>query len=278
MDYTQNKKSIKYHIKQFLLHHANEIKGKTIVDFPAGNGITSSIAKELGGKVLPFDLFTEYFKEKDLVCHQADIMQGIPLEDDTAHWVICQEGMEHFPNQHKAFKEFNRILKNEGILIITTPNHSNLRSKFSYLLGEMERFNKTMPMNEMDSVWMSPNVNNKEPYFGHVFLIGIMKLRLLAKLNGFDIEEIIFTRMKTTSLLLMPFFYPFILLFNSLTYLRNAKSANNEQKKAYKQVYLLSINPKILLDGHLFVVFKKNQNASETIIQKNNVDSSFGLT
>ena len=127
MDYTQNKKSIKYHLKKFLLAHANEIKGKTVVDIPAGNGITSAIVKDLGANVLPFDLFTEYFKINELQCRRADIMQGIPLDDNIADWLICQEGIEHLPNQNKAFNEFNRVLKVGGKLIITTPNHSKYR-------------------------------------------------------------------------------------------------------------------------------------------------------
>ncbi len=279
MDYTKNKKSIKYHVCKFLKQNAKEISGKTIIDIPAGNGVTSSFMKDLGGNVRPFDLFPEYFKSPELSCQQADVMKGIPVADQSSDWVICQEGIEHFQNQHVAFKEFNRILKNDGILIVTTPNYSNIGSKFSFMMGEMERFNKTMPMNEMDSVWMNTTKKSQETYFGHVFLIGIIKLRLLAVLNGFEIEHIVFTRTQFTSLLLMPVFYPIILLFNVYTYLKNKKKAKTkQQKESYKKVFRLNINPKILIDKHLFVVFKKKGSLEEAFLQMEAVHKEFGIT
>ncbi|MDZ7647271.1 MAG: hypothetical protein U5K54_08855 [Cytophagales bacterium] len=115
-------------------------------------------------------------------------------------------------DQSKAFREFNRILKDKGSLIITTPNHSNLRSKVSYLLAESERFGSYMAPNEIDSIWMDTKHQTNEIYFGHIFLIGIQKLRVLAKLAGFRIKHIQFTRIKTTSLFILILFYPFILL------------------------------------------------------------------
>jgi SAM-dependent methyltransferase len=158
------------------------------------------------------DLFPEYFEIEGIECHRANIQEGLPNKSKTADALICQEGIEHFSNQFGALKEFNRVLKQNGILLITTPNYSNIRSKISYLLSESERFNSTMPPNELDNIWMSKQEITNEIYFGHIFLIGIQKLRVLAKLSGFKIKKFHFTRVKSTSLILFPFFYPFIKL------------------------------------------------------------------
>jgi len=200
MEHEDNPKSIKYYIKRFLLNNTERFSGKIIIDFPAGNGITSRIIKEIGASPIPFDLFPEYFKVAGIECKRANIASGIPLEDSFADALICQEGIEHFADQLNAIKEFNRLIKPHGILLITTPNYSNLRAKLSYLLSESERFNSIMPPNELDSVWMSKDEISTEPYYGHIFLIGILKLRILAKLAGFKIREIHFTRIKPTSL------------------------------------------------------------------------------
>jgi len=252
------------------------------VDFPAGNGVTSRIVKKLGGTPVAFDLFPEYFQLEDLTCSRANVLEGVPLNDDYADFVICQEGIEHFSDQFKALKEFNRILKKNGSLIITTPNYSNLRSRLSYFLSESERFPSLMPPNEFDSVWMHEKDISDEFYFGHVFLIGIQKLRLLAKLAGFSIKHIQFTRVKNSALFILMFAYPFIILSNWFSYLKNIRKNNNadesSKREVYKEIFKLNINPKILIDGHLFIEFTKDKNIKEAINDLKSVHKHFGIT
>ena len=282
MKYEDNPRSIKYHVKQYLLNNANLFKGKRIIDFPAGNGVTSKLLKEVGADPIPFDLFPEYFELDDIECKRATITSGLPLEDHAADGLICQEGIEHFSDQFGAFKEFNRVLKPDGLLLITTPNYSNLRSKLSYLLSESERFNSTMPPNELDSIWMSQQHISSEIYFGHIFLIGIQKLRALGKLSGFKMKDFHFTRAKTTSLLLLPLFYPFIVLSNWITYKKNLRKNKDyddaTKKSVYREVYKLSINPKILVSGHLMVEFIKEQESGNVFTDLKSKHKEFGTT
>jgi len=282
MNHEDNPKSIKYHVNKFLLKEQDRFKGKKIIDFPAGNGITSKIIKGIGGIPMPFDLFPEYFKQEGISCQRANINEGIPLEHRSIDAIICQEGIEHFSDQANAFKEFNRILKKGGSLIITTPNYSNLRSKLSYFISESERSPSFMPPNELDSIWMSQQDITNEIYHGHIFLIGIQKLRCLAKIAGFRIKNIQFTRVKTSSLVLLFFFYPFILIFNWITYrkhLRKNKAFSKSIKKeVYKEVFSLAINPKILVDSHLFVEFEKEHELQDVSKSFKSVHKEFGST
>ena len=163
--------SIKFHVKKFLLANKEQFIGKKMVDFPAGNGITSGIIRDIGAIPLPFDLFPEYFTMKGLDCLQADAEKGIPLPPGSTDVVICQEGMEHFQDQLTVLKEFNRVLKPGGSLLITTPNYSNLRAKLSYLFSENERFLTFMPPNEKDSIWMKTGNDSGRIYFGHIFYL-----------------------------------------------------------------------------------------------------------
>ncbi len=144
-------------------------------------------------------------------------MDGLPAPDAFADFLICQEGIEHFSDQYRALKEFNRVLKMGGSLIITTPNYSNLQSRLSYFLFETEYLLKKMPPNEIDSVWMS-DASDRELYLGHYFLLGIQRLRGLAKLCGFRIKDIIFTQASNTSVALLPFAYPLLLFTAWWTY------------------------------------------------------------
>ncbi|MGD1841961.1 MAG: class I SAM-dependent methyltransferase [Thermonemataceae bacterium] len=282
MTYDSNPKSIKYHVKQYLTKHQDRLRGKKVVDLPAGNGITCQLVEELGGTAYAFDLFPEYFQYDKITCQQADVMQGVPLADAFADFVICQEGIEHFTDQYKVFREFNRILKKEGSLIVTTPNYSNLRAKLSYLLSESERFNSMMAPNELDSIWMSQRADQSKIYFGHIFLIGIQKLRVLAKLCGFKISHIQFTRVKTTSLLLLPLFYPFIYASNWISYWKGMRKNHTFteaiKKETYQEIRRLNTDPKILVDGHLFVEFTKERELDEVQQHLKNQHQGFGIT
>jgi ubiquinone/menaquinone biosynthesis C-methylase UbiE len=282
MKYEDNPKSIKYYVKRYLQTNAEIYKGKNVVDFPAGNGITSRILKDIGANPIAMDLFPEYFEFTDIECKRASIQEGLPLEKKSADALICQEGIEHFSDQFGALKEFNRVLKDGGILLITTPNYSSIRSKLSYLLSESERFNSIMPPNELDSIWMSRQEITQEIYFGHIFLIGIQKLRVLARLSGFEIKKYYFNRVKSTSLVLLPFFYPFILISNWITYRKNIRKNKNysieTKKKVYGEIFRLSINPKILVGSNLMVEFIKEQDYENVSSQLRSIHKEFGVT
>lgn len=282
MRYEDNPGSIKYYVKKFLLANKGRFKNKLVVDFPAGNGITSRILREIGAVPIPLDLFPEYFEIEGINCTRANIKEGLPLEKNSADALICQEGIEHFSDQYEALKEFNRVLKISGTLLITTPNYSNIRARLSYLLSESERFNSTMPPNELDSIWMSKQEITNEFYFGHIFLIGIQKLRVLARLSGFKIKKVHFTKTKSTSVILLPFLYPFIFLSNYISYsknLRKNKDYDYKTKKAvYGEIFKLAIHPKILVGGHLMIEFEKEKEAGEVADGLRSRHKEFGAT
>jgi hypothetical protein len=139
-----------------------------------------------------------------------------------------------------------------------------------------------MPPNEMDSVWMSRKDISGEIYFGHVFLTGIQKLRVLAKLAGFSIHHIRFTRIKTTSLLLLPFAYPFIFLINLIALIKNRMKKSEYdpeyRKKIYGEIFRLNVNPSLLVDGHLFVEFVKEKESADVLEGLKSVHREFGTT
>ena len=118
-----------------------------------------------------------------------------------------------------------------------------------------------MPANEADSVWMADPSLSSEIYLGHIFLIGIQRLRLLAKLSGFRIKRIIFTYPKTTSLVLLPFAYPFIWLASWWTYRRSIREPSNAplpvRLQVYREIMQLNTSARILVDKYLFVEFEK---------------------
>ncbi|NSW44438.1 MAG: class I SAM-dependent methyltransferase [Bacteroidales bacterium] len=277
-EYIHNPKSPKYYVKKYFDSIKDSFKDKVVVDLPAGNGVTSKILYEYGAKVMAFDLFPEYFMFDRVKCSRADIDHPLPIENATADMVICQEGIEHFSDQLKSLKEFNRILKPNGQLIITTPSYSNLAARWSYLLFESET-SKQMPPNEIDDIWMSDQSLTKNIYYGHIFLIGNQKLRILAKLAGFDIKEMKYMRLSKGSLVLFPFLYPFIWISSYLRYFRNLKKHKNidlsMKKKVYQEQLNMNIAVKNLLNKHTFVILQKKSELNEIDFRQDSIIKPF---
>ena len=274
-------KSIKYYIKKFIYDNQSKLKDKVVVDIPAGNGSTAEMLVDVGAKVKAFDLFPEYFMLDSLECQRADIIQGIPMDDESADYAICQEGIEHFSDQIKVFKECNRILKKGGKLIITTPSYSSLAAKMSYLMYESET-PKKMPPNELDDIWMSDKSITNEIYHGHIFLVGLQKLRVLGRLSGFKISELRMTMVSKKSVFLLPFFYPFILLRSYLIYskrMKKNKSVSKEYKRSiYQEQLRINTSIKNLINKHTFIIFEKEKQHQDVDFRQDEVVRSFDKT
>lgn len=262
-------KDIKYFVKKYIESHEKELVGKIVIDCPAGSGFSSELLDNIGAKVEAFDLFPEFFKYKNIICKKVDLESEIPVDDGYADYILFQEGVEHLSDQLHVLQEMNRVLKPSGRLLLTTPNYSNLRAKMSYMLNESEQY-KLMPPNQIESIWFS-NVDgaNKRFYFGHMFLIGVQRLKLLALLSGMKIKKIHHTRVNVTSFLLLVLLYPIIVLFTYRSYRRALRKNKDvpecEKKRIFKESFLLQINPMVLIDGHLFVEFEKYCELDEVV-------------
>lgn len=261
--YTRKSSSIKCHVARFFDKEGARFKGRKVVDLPTGGGLTSYHVAQAGGEALPYDIFPEYFEVEGLTCEKADILEGIPLPDASCDDAFCQEGIEHFTDQFKPLCEFNRVMKKGGALFITTPNYSSLLSRLSYALTESERWNLRIPPNEADTVKapISKDRDKGEVYFGHVFLIGIQKLRVLAKAAGFKVVKVHPTRSRSGSILLFPFTYPFVYAANLWIRGRmKRKHPNDKERHAiYDELFRLGTSPRVLLVSHLFVEFEKER-------------------
>lgn len=68
---------------------------------------------------------------------KCDILkEKFPLKDGQFSTVIFSEVIEHLGNPLNALFEINRVTKNEGVLILTTPNLYSLGKVIKYLLGK----------------------------------------------------------------------------------------------------------------------------------------------
>jgi len=254
-------KDIKFFVKSYIHRNKTRLAGKLVVDIPAGSGYSTEILHQSGAIVEAYDLFPEFFKYEGVKCRKANLEVDLPIESSYADVVLFQEGIEHLSDQLHALREINRILRPRGKLLLTTPNYSSLKAKISYLLNESESY-MLMPPNQLESIWFTTGENTDDRfYFGHVFLIGLQRLKLLAMLSGLKLLNIHHTRVNVTSLFLLLFYYPLVLLSSYRAYRRAVKKNESVPVPIKKQVlwesFKLQVNPKVLVDAHLFVEFEK---------------------
>lgn len=252
-----------------------DLTGKIVLDIPCGDGRASYEFQKKGATIIALDLFPEFLNIKNLQAEYADLSEKLPLDDEFIDYIICQEGIEHIPNQLNMLQEFNRVLKKDGVALITTPNNSHFRAKLSHFLLETD-FYKRMPPTEIDSVWFADNSSDDSKlYFGHLFLLGVQHFQSLLTLSGFEVTNRFKTKFGSTSLILGVFLYPIFLLLSPITYLLYRKKNRHISQKLKDKILWdrvkLNLYPSTLFCKHIFWEVRKIDNMEMTIKHLKNI-------
>lgn len=109
-------------------------KGKNILDAGAGEGAFCSQLRFFGAKVEACDLNPLQFKAEKIECKKADLNGKIPYRNDSFDYVVSLEVIEHLENPHNFMSELKRVVKKDGLVIISTPNVAHISSRICYLL------------------------------------------------------------------------------------------------------------------------------------------------
>jgi SAM-dependent methyltransferase len=254
-----------YEFTRKYLDSLGSLEGKTVVDVPAGQGLMSLEFKRRGAKVISLDLYPEKIQADVDDKLFVDMNSRFPIGDEVADIVICQEGIEHVPNQMGLMEELNRILKPYGQLIITSPSLSHMRARLSMLLVESEYWRR-IPASEVDSVWFSEGETDRIDY-GHFFLVNANQLRAITALTGFEIVKRIRTSISLSSVLMLPLLYPLIIVttvFASIdSYRKNRSGWTQKKRKIYADQAKLNLSLVTLLCKDFLWVLKKRKSVFE---------------
>lgn len=227
---------------------SNDVKGKKVIDLSAGSGYIINEFHKAGAEVELYDLFPEQNTYCSVQCRKIDLQKPFAAIGK-ADIVLLGETIEHLPNQFFFFTEVSQLLKPGGVLILTTPNSSSLRSRISQFLMESEHYSTPAP-NETDAFtrW-SPN--SKEGYFSKLFISGILRLRTLAALNGLKIKKVHPSKGSSTSYLLM-IYYPVLYYFSAKNRRKQIK-LDPANRQVYDEIFRLNTSTQILTSKHLII-------------------------
>src|SRR4030095_11468436 len=114
------------------------IKDKTVLDIACGEGYGAVLLSQEAKFVSGVDGDNETilkakgkYKAKNLEFRMGKA-EDIPFKDAEFDVVTCFETLEHATEHQKIISEFKRVLKPDGLLILSTPDKKNYSDKANY--------------------------------------------------------------------------------------------------------------------------------------------------
>lgn len=80
--------------------------------------------------------FVELFNARGMIGTESDIMKdSLPFNDNFFDAVICGSILEHTLKPKDLISEVSRVVKDDGLLILTVPNAISIRARLNFLRG-----------------------------------------------------------------------------------------------------------------------------------------------
>src|SRR3989344_414053 len=152
---------------------------KKVLDIGCYNGYISKIIQEQGNEVIGVDMSdkaVELCKKKGFVCVQRDLEKKLPFHDEEFDAVFMGEIIEHIFDTDGLLREARRVLKKNGVLVLTTPNLAAPSRRIKLFFGINPGIESgTLPLNKNS---------------GHIRYFTCKALAELLERSGFKITKI----------------------------------------------------------------------------------------
>lgn len=173
-----------------------------LLDVPAGEGALGARLSRLGFDVCCCDLYPEIFRAAGIEVKRGDLSAALPYEDASFDYVTCLEGIEHIENPHQCIREFARLLKPGGQLILSTPNILNIEERVKWLLfGYTSHFK---PISADHLRMRHAERGAMEEIVLHINPISYAELRYLLEKYGFQLRAVLRDKPKSRIWLYAP--------------------------------------------------------------------------
>jgi len=217
----------------------NEKRG-AILDVPAGEGAVALRLKNLGFDVICSDLYTEIFNLPGTEIRRGNMDETLPFDDESFDYAVCVEGLEHIENPANAIREFARLLKKDGMLIISVPNIMNIEERLKWLFFGYTSHFKPISEDVLNSI--PEYAKGMDEIALHVNPIGYSEVRFLLEKNGFKLEKVFLDKRKKNIWV----YYPLTTLIKILALF------NSEKKRRARWSDELNSN-EVLLGGNTLI-------------------------
>lgn len=120
------------------------VKGKIVLDIASGSGYGTLVLAKSAKKVIGVDVFddTVRYAQENYPAKNIEYIQGdgvrIPLADNSVEVVVSFETIEHIEDYDTFIKEVKRVLKSDGLFVLSTPNDVEFAEGNHYHIHEFE--------------------------------------------------------------------------------------------------------------------------------------------
>ncbi|MEN5059261.1 glycosyltransferase [Luteimonas sp. TWI1416] len=115
------------------------VDGKDVLDIASGEGYGSAMLARRARSVCGVDISLEAvghaaarYADIDNLCYLAGSAASIPLNDDSVDIVVSFETVEHLLEQHEMLAEIRRVLRPDGVLVMSSPNKAVYSDQAGY--------------------------------------------------------------------------------------------------------------------------------------------------
>jgi ubiquinone/menaquinone biosynthesis C-methylase UbiE len=212
-----------------------------LLDVPAGEGALAGRLIGAGFEVSCCDLYPEIFRLDGVSVTRGDLNADLPFDSQSFDYVTCLEGLEHIENPQQAIREFARVLRPGGTVIVSIPNILNVEERLKWLVyGYTSHFK---PITRAHVEWLRQEYDDREEIAAHVNPIGYSELRYILEKNEFQISSQHRDKPKGNTWL----YWPIVLLIRLIAKLTPAK------KRAERWTDEL-VSDEVLLGGNTLIV------------------------
>jgi ubiquinone/menaquinone biosynthesis C-methylase UbiE len=137
------------------------VKGKVALDIASGSGYGTQILGQTAKKMYGVDVSKEAvaYAQKTFKSPNVEYMVGdgvkIPLDDNSVDVVVTFETIEHIENYQQFIKEIKRVLKPDGLALISTPNDLEFAEGNHFHVHEFE-YDELMKTVRKDFTYIDP--------------------------------------------------------------------------------------------------------------------------
>jgi 2-polyprenyl-3-methyl-5-hydroxy-6-metoxy-1,4-benzoquinol methylase len=216
--------------------------GARVLDAPCGGeaALTRALI-ESGFDAHGADLDTQAEESLGNAFTKVNLDGPLPWANSTFEAVFSTEGIEHLENHFSFLREVCRILKPGGLLVLTTPNITSLRSRVRFF-GSGFFGRDSRPLNEA----------SRHPLH-HIGLATFPELRYELHMSGFQLIEVRHTHIKPISYL-YTIYAPWMWLYTRVAF---RKEKGLAQRARNKEILAALLSPSLLFGECLMLIAKK---------------------
>jgi SAM-dependent methyltransferase len=188
---------------EFFKNATTSYSDPRILEIGAGHGAFTKRLHDQGYRIEACDLHPEKFHVDGVECKDADVQVRLPYEEGSFDIILAVEVMEHVFDHDKLFSECQRVLTDNGMLLISTPNILSLKSRFRFLFTGFFYSFKPLDLKETNDLQ-------------HISALTLDQLRYLSMKNGFDLNKFAHDKVQNSSVFLL-LFWPLLWIYSKIT-------------------------------------------------------------